>query len=226
MRDVGVLYVSLIGSIKEYERVILQGVVYPLAHLVLSNHRARRVVGIAQVDDLNRATCRYLGHKTVLSRYGHISHVRPLAVAMRASPAYHHVGVDIDGIDGVGNTNIVVPVEQFLEVARIRLSTIVDEHLVDIQPHTTRQEVVLHYRLTQEVVALLGTISAEGLSMCHLIHRLVHSLCNGRTQRLGNIANAKRYYVSLGMGNLECLHPLGYVGKEIVLLQVKEMCIY
>ena len=55
MRDVGILYVSLIGGIEEDERIVLQGVVHPLAQFLLRDDRSRRVVRKAEVDDIHWA---------------------------------------------------------------------------------------------------------------------------------------------------------------------------
>ena len=96
-----------------------------------------------------------------------------------AAAANHHVRVDIDGIDGVGDTDEVVPVQQFLEVTRVGLRTVVDENLVDVEVDAARQEVVLQNGLTQEVVALLRAIASESLGCSHLVGCLVHRLDNG-----------------------------------------------
>ena len=130
-------------------------------------------------------------HEAVLSRTGHIAHVRPASVTVVAAAAYHHVGVDIDGINGVGDTNEVVPVQQFLEVARIALRTVVDEYFVDIEVDASRQEIVLEDGLAKEVVALLGTVAPESFSRRHFICSTVHCLDHGGSQRLGDIADAQ-----------------------------------
>ena len=159
-----------------------------------------------------------VGHETVLCRRRHIAHVGPATFIVDATAAYHHVRVDIDRIDGVGHTDEVVPVQQFLEVARVRLGTVVDEYLVDVEVDATGQEVVLQDGLAQEVVALLRTVATESLGGGHLVDSLVHGLDDGRTQRLCHIADAQGNDISLGMHHLEGIHLLSNVGKQIVVL--------
>ena len=103
-----VLDVGLIGGIVEDEGIVLQCVVHPLAQLLLGDNRTRGVVRIAEVDDIDGTTFRKVRNKTVLSIGGHIAHVGPATIFIDAAAAYHHVGVDIDGIDGVGHTDEVL----------------------------------------------------------------------------------------------------------------------
>ena len=81
--------------------------------------------------------------------------------------------------------------QQLLKVTRIALRTIVDKNLVDTEVYTTCQEVVLQDGLTQEVVALLRTITAETLDGTHLMGSLMHSLHDGRCQWLRHVANTQ-----------------------------------
>ena len=111
MRDVGVLDVGLVSGIKQDQRIVLQRVVHPLAQFLLGDDRTRRIVGEAEVDDIHGTPFGYFGDETVFCRGGHISHVAPTTVTIGAATAYHHVRVDIDGIDGVGYTDEVVPME-------------------------------------------------------------------------------------------------------------------
>ena len=88
------------------------------------------------------------------------------------------------------------------------------------------QEVVLDNRLAQEVVASLRTVASEGGLHCHLFHRFVHGLDNGRTERLGHVANAQTDDSLLGVRYLVGVHLLGDVGKEIIAGKLQEMFVY
>ena len=92
--------------------------------------------------------------------------------------------------------------------------------------NATGTEVVLQDGFAQEVIALLGTVSAEALQGAHLMGSLVHSLYNGGCQGLCHITNAQRYHIGLGVHHLESVYLLGDVSEQIVLLQVQEMYIY
>ena len=47
----------------------------------------------------------------------------------------------------------------------------------------------------------------------------MHGLYNRRTERLGDIANAKRNDIGFGMHGLEGIHLLSYVSEQIVVRQ-------
>ena len=110
---------------------------------------------------------------------------------MRAAATYHDIRVDIDRIDRVGHADVVIPVEQLLEVARVALRAVVDEYLINVKAHSARQEIVLQYGLAQEVVALLRPVATEALCRSHLVSGTVHGLYNSRTERLRHIAYAE-----------------------------------
>ena len=226
VRDVRVLNVSLVGGIEEDEGIVLQGVVHPLAQFLAGDDGARRVVGIAEVDDVDGASLGQFGNETVLGCRGHVAHVGPAAVAVGAAAAYHDVGVDVDGIDGVGDADEVVPVQQLLEVAGVALGAVVDEDFVDAEADATRLEVVLQDGLAQEVVALLGSVATEAVGGGHLVNGTVHGLDDGGAERLGDVADAERDDVGLGVHHTEGVDLLGDVGEEVVLLEVQEVDVY
>ncbi len=220
VRYLRVLNVGLIGGIIEDEGIVLQRVVHPLAQLLLADDRTRGVVGIAEIDDIDGTALGQVGHKTVLCMGGHIAHVGPTTVFVDAAATYHHVGVDIDGIDGVGHADEVVPVEQLLEVARVGLRTVIDEDLVDVEVDATRPEVVLQDSFAQEVVSLFRTVATKSLGRSHLVDSLMHGLRHGRTQRLGDVANAKTDDVGTWVHHLESVDLLGDIGEQVVVLEV------
>ncbi len=140
-----------------------------------------------------------------------------------ARTAVHHVGVDIDGIDGVGDRHGVVPAHQLANVARVTLGSVVDKNLIGVKMHAPWQEVVLYDSLSKPQVSLLGPIAVEGLLLSHVVDSLVHGLDDGRAERLRHVADAEADDLGLRMGGLEGIHFLGYVSEEIVLLQLQEM---
>ena len=149
----------------------------------------------------------------------HVGYIAPLAVLKDSRSANHHVRVDIYRINRVGDTDVVIPSQNLLDISCVALGSVVYEHLVGIQMNAARQEVVLDDSLTEEVVASLRTVASEGSLNCHLIHCLVHRLDDGRTERLGYVADAQTDYSLLRVGNLVGLHLLCDVGKQIVVCQ-------
>ena len=99
-------------------------------------------------------------------------------------------------------------------------------HLVDVEVDAAGQEVVFQDGLTQEVVALLGTVATEALGCGHLIDSFVHGLGDCGTQGLGDIADAEADDIGTRVHHLEGIDLLGNVGEQVVLLQVQEVDIY
>ena len=79
--------------------------------------------------------------------------------------------------------------EQFLEVARVALGTVVDEYLVKAEAYTTGCEVVLQDGFAEELITLLWAVASEPIHRAHLVDGLVHGLDDGRTERLGDITD-------------------------------------
>ena len=190
VRDVIVLDIGFVGRIIEYQRVVFQGVVHPFFEFFLADHRACGVVGIAQVDDIHTAVG-YLGHKAVFLRTRHIGHIAPFAVGLAARPSTHDVRVDVNGIDGVGDTDAVVPAHQLADVAGIALGTIVDKDFAGVEVYASGQKIVLHDGLTQKQIALFGTVAMKTFLHRHVVHGLVHGLDDSGTQRPCHIAYAE-----------------------------------
>ena len=215
MRNLFILNIGLISSIVENERVVLQGVVHPLAQLFLGNHRSRGVVGVAEVDHIH-PLIRNLRNEVVLGITGHVDHIRPTTVLLNTCPPNHHIRVDIDGIDRIGDANGVVPAHQFLNISRITLGTVVDEHLVTVEMNAAREEVVLQDGITQEIVTLLRTVAAESLAGSHLVGSLMDGFNDGGCQRLGYITDAQTDHINLRVGGLEGIHLLGNISEQVV----------
>ena len=90
----------------------------------------------------------------------------------------------------------------------------------------TRQEVVLQDGLAQEIVTLLRTVATESLSGRHLVDSLVHGLSDGRTQWLGDIADAEADNVGTRVHHLEGIDLLGNVSEQVIVLEVQEVDVY
>ena len=222
MRDVGVLDVGLVGGVVEDDGIVVDGVVDPLAQFLLGEHHSRGVVGVAEVDHVD-AVVGNLGHELILVGAGHVGYVAPLAVGKDSCTANHDVGVDVNGIDRVGDGHGVVPPYELTDVSRVRFCTVVDEYFVGVEVHATGQEVVLYDSLPEPDVSLLGTIAVEGLLMGHIVDGLVHSVDDGGAEGLRDVADAEADDVGLGVHGLVGVDLLGNVGEEVVLLQFKEV---
>ena len=159
---------------------------------MLGDDSTRGIIGIAKVDDIDMSSSLgYLRHESIFRHTRHIDDVGPTSLLKYSASANHHVRVDIDGIDGVGDTDEIVPMKYLLEIARVGFCSIIDEYLVNVEVYATWQEVVFQYRLSQEVVALFWSVSVKALDSGHLVGGTMHRLDDGRTEGLCHVANAE-----------------------------------
>ena len=86
---------------------------------------------------------RYLWSETIPVVARHVGYVAPLAVLKNSRSANHHVRVDIYRINRVGDTDVVIPSQNLLDISCIALGSVVYEYLVGVEMNAARQEVVL-----------------------------------------------------------------------------------
>ena len=91
MGDIRILYICLIRSVVEDERIILQGEVHPLTQLLFANDSTRGIVRIAQIDDVHVLPLGDGGYEVVLCCTGHIDDIGPAAVFECAAAPDHDV---------------------------------------------------------------------------------------------------------------------------------------
>ena len=220
-----ILDVGFIGSVVEDDGVVGEGVVDPFLQFCLRQHGTRGVVGIAQVYHIDTVVGQR-GHEIVLGSTGQIGHVAPAAVGEGSGAAYHGIGVDIDRIDGVGDSHRVVPTHYLLDVTRITLGAVVDENLRGVKVYAARGEVVLQDGFAQKVVAMLGAIAVERLLDSQVVYGAVHGFNHRWTQGLGDIAYSQTDDVGIGMGHAVGVDLLGHIGEEVIVREFQEVFVY
>ena len=162
MGNIVIVDVSLVGGIEDDERIVSQRIVDPLLQLVARERGACRVIGIAQVDQVD-AVVGDGWDKAVCGGAGQVSNVAPASVfAQRTGTPAHHVAVDIGRIDRIGDAHTVIPTQEFADIARVALRPVADEYFGGAELDAARREVVLDDGFYQEIVSLLGTVAVEG----------------------------------------------------------------
>ena len=206
---------SLIRHIVADESVVLLSVSYPFLQFVARKGGACRIVRIAEIDDVD-ALAGQFGHKAILCRAGQIDDVRPPSVGTQhACPSAHDIGIDIDGVNRVGDGDAHVRTEQFLEVAGVALGTVADKYLVLTDVDATTSEIVFYDGMAQKVVSLLRSVATERRSVGHLVGRTMQGFYDSRNERLGYVADAEADDLGLRMLRPESLHLLCYLREEI-----------
>ena len=191
----------------------------PRGELGPCGDRPRGIIGKAKVDQV-RGLRRWRGHITVGGRGIEIKDALVAAVAVVAGTTGHDIGVEIDGINGIGNGDASVGGEDFLNVAAVALRPVGDEDFVRFDFATTRMVVVPGNGLAEEGVALVGAVALEGFALRHLVDGGVKCGDAHRRQRLGDVTDAKADEGPAGVGLLEGGDAAGDVSEKIRRLEL------
>ena len=200
---------ALIGGIKEEDRVVLLCEAYPLREALAVIDGAGRVVRAAEVNDVGPILrCRERQEAVLFGRH-----------RVDDLPTGHHVGVDVDRIDRIGDKHRVVFIEEIQDVAEIRLCAIRDEDLVEGELDAELLIIRLD-RSLQEIVALLRTVAMEALGPTHILRRLHHRIDDGLRQWAGDItdAHADQLIAELRMRRLPLADTTCDLRKKIALI--------
>ena len=209
-----------IGCVKQDERVVGEGIIHPFLQLRFGEGSARRIVRIAEVNDVD-ALVRNFGNEVVGGSAGHVGYVAPLAVLFQyAGTSAHHVAVNIYGIDGIGDPHTVVMAEDVADVSRIAFRPVVDEYFLRAEMNAARCVIVFNDGINQKVVSLFGAVSMKCLGVGHLVHCLVHRLDAGLRQWAGNVSDTQTDDVLLGVRYPESIDLFGYVREQITARQL------
>ena len=183
LRDIG-----FIGCIIEQQTVVATGVVHPFLEFATAQRRACRVVGIAKIYQIN-GMAGQRGDKVVACRARTVRNPAPRIAEELARSAAHHVGINVNGIDGVGQANGVFCAEDVAEVSRVALGAVVDKYFVDVQINAARLKIVFNDGFSQELIAVFRPVASEGLGLPHLVDGFMKCLNHCWRQRTGYVAN-------------------------------------
>ena len=200
---------ALIGGIEKEDRVVLLCEAYPLREALAVIDGAGRIVRAAEVNDVGPVLwCRERQEAVLFGRH-----------RVDDLPAGHHVGVDVDRIDRIGNEHGVVLIEEIQDVAEIGLCAVRDEDLVEGELYAELLIIRLDRGL-QEIVALLRTVAMEALGPAHILRRLHHRINDGLRQRAGDItdAHADQLIAELRMRRLPLADTTCDLRKKIALI--------
>ena len=188
----------------------------------LGGDRACGIVGEAKVNQVGRSV-RHGGHVTVGGGGIEVGDARVTTVDVGTGASRHDVGVDINGINRIGDGEADVRGEDLLDVAAIALRTVGDEDLVGLDPAAARLEIVLRDGLAQEGVALFGAVALERLAPAQFVGAGVQGRHAHGRQRLGDVADAEPDDRPLRVGLLKGGDAPGDVAEQIGGLQLGEI---
>ena len=217
VRYTGGAHVGFVGGIEEDDGFVFPCVINPSGELFAGSDGAGRVIRIAEVDQID-GFFRDGGDKPVFGGAGEINDASISAGFVGiAGVADHDIGVDVNGIDRVGDGHAVAGAEDVEDVAAVALRAVGDKDFVvgDVEPAVAK--IVLRDGLAEEVIALFGSVSAEGVAVAEFIDRFVQRLTAGRGEGFGHItdpaANDPAGRVGMSLG--ESFDPPRNLGKEV-----------
>ncbi len=215
MRDGGIGDERLVGRVEEDDGVVGQSVVDPPLQLLLGRHGAGRVVREAEVDHVH-LLLRICREEAVFFGAGHVDQplVVPLVVCI-AGAADHDVGVVIDRVDRVADSDGVIHGEDVEDVGAVTLGAVGDEHLRGLQVDAQRLVGFLDDGVDQEVVPLLRAVTHEGVLAGEVVHRVVERFENSRGKRLGHVTDPQADHLRFRICGGEGAHAAPDLGEKV-----------
>lgn len=139
MRNVRLRDVGFISRIIEDQRAVATGIVHIDLELFFGEGHAGGVVREAKIHHVHPLG-RQRGDKAVCFRARHIDDflITALCLVIIAAAPAHHVGVHIDGVDGVGHRDDALLRKDFLNVANVAFCAVGNEDFVQIEGNAAR----------------------------------------------------------------------------------------
>ena len=215
VRDVGLRDEGFIGGVEKNQRLVFPRVVDPDFELFPRERRSRRVVRVAQVNDVG-GRGRQRGNEAVFLDAGQVDEAIPAAVgAERSRAARHDVRVHVDGIDRIRHRDAVVRAENVADVPGVAFRAVGDEDFVGGNVDPARAEIVFDDGFAQKGVALFGPVAAEAFGRSRLFRRLAERVDAGFRERARDVADAEADDLRVGPRRLERFDFFRDVGEKV-----------
>ena len=120
----------------------------------------------------------------------------------RSGAAGHHVTVEVDGVDRVGDGDAHVFGEEFLDVRDVALGAVTHEDVVRVHFDAAGGIFTADDGFAQKVVALFRAVPAEARRVGEFVRRPVHCLNHRRCERSRHVADAEADDVCVFVGAL------------------------
>jgi hypothetical protein len=192
----------------------------PRLQILAAGHGAGGIVRRAEVGEVDAPGGRRW-REAVLFGGGQVEDAGVTAVVVGlAGSTRHDVGVDVDGIHGVGYGDAAVLVEDLLDVAAVLLAAVGDEDLVGLDGDAARAVVVLLDQLEQERVAVLGSVAVEAGLGAERDGGVAQRLDDGRCEWQRDVADAEADHPGFGVALGERRHASPDLGEEVARLEL------
>lgn len=215
--DRGVLNEGFVGGVVEQDGFTFESVGDPGFELSAGGGGTGGVVGVAEIDEIDGLVGDF-GNEAVFGVALEIDQAFVGTVFIGiAGIADHHVGVDVDGVDGISDGDFVAGSEDVQDVAGVALGAVGDEDFVGVDVEAAGFEIVVGDGVAEEVVALLGAITFEGFGNALFVDGIVHGIADGFGEGFGDITNAAsdEAFGTLGVGFIEDFDATGDFREEV-----------
>ena len=189
MRNFRVRNVRLVSGIEQQKRVMFARVGDPMRELRARCHSPGRIVRKTKIDQIDMFLWR-LGNKIIFRRAWQI-HEAFIAAVLPTGPRVpsHHICVDIDRINRIGDGDLVLVAENVEDVAAIAFRTVRDKNFVVGDLNVVFAIIVLCNFGSKKFVTLFRAIAAKCLAMTQLLDCALHCFnCRAR-ERLRDVTN-------------------------------------
>ena len=224
VRHIRLADVGLIGGIVKQDGAVFSGIGNPIGQLLATCDGTRRIVGEAEVDhiDLLIALCGNRRDKTIFCRALQIGDSLIGSVLSALTRVTRHdIRVDIDWIDGIHDSDLVVISQNIEDRSSVALGTIGNKDLIIGNLQSAIPIIMLRNGCAEEFISLLRTIAMESLARPHLIDGGMHGLAHRSGKRLSDISDPTTNHSggSLRITLRENFHAPGDLGKKITGLE-------
>ena len=225
MWNAGSRNVRLVRGIEEDDRPVPLGIIDPSGQGLPRRYGSRWVIRIAQIDkiDVRRRKCR---HEVVLGCDGEINEAsEPACLVGPSGPAGHHVRVDVNRIDGIGDGDHVLGPEDIEDIPRVALRTVGNENLVGRNSHAARFVIILGNGVAEKLVPLFRPVTAERLTATHLVDGPMHGFNHSRRQWLRHVADPQADDLRLRILGGKPRDAAANLGEEIPRLKLQKVLV-
>ena len=213
---------GLVSGVVQDQGLVFLGVCNPFLQLRPRDGSAGGVVGETEIDEIHRLGGQ-VGNEVVFFCGVEINDPGVTTILETTCSSGHDIGVEIDGIDRVGNGDADIGGEEFLEIGAVALCAIADEDFVGGDVSAFGLKVFFSDDVPQEPISLLRSVAAKGGVVGHFVYRPVKRLNASCRQGSSDISDPEFDNIERRFGFLVGCHPLGDVGEEIGCLEFLEI---
>ena len=208
--------ISFICRIINDHTAMLICIINPFLQLRLCDRGTGRIVWKAQINDI-RYFLWQLRCKIIFCGTWHIDHIAPcfcLRIILACSSC-HNIGIYINRINRVTDSDLVILGKYFLNVTGIALGTIRYKNFIRADITATQLIIIFRNSFSQKFIPKIRCIAMEGFCYAHLRNRTMQCINDHRCKWLGHIADSQTDDLFIRVLLCKCVYFLSDRGKKV-----------